>query len=61
LDEEWKASMEAKVNALVAKMTKVDSTVESMAKIKAMLHKRHKHFEIDTYTNPSSTIDKVFS
>ncbi len=40
LDEEWKAFMEAKV----------DSMVEFMAKIKAMLHKRHRHFEIDTYT-----------
>jgi hypothetical protein len=23
-----------------------------------MLQKRHRHFEIDTYTNPSSTIDE---
>jgi len=30
LDEEWKSSMEAKVDALAAGMTKLDSMVESM-------------------------------
>jgi hypothetical protein len=54
LDEEWKASMEAKVDAIITKMTKVDS----MAEIKAMLHKMHGHFEVDTYTNPSTIIDE---
>jgi hypothetical protein len=58
LDEEWKASMETKVDALIARMTKVDSMAKSMAKIKAMLHKRHRHFEIDMYTNPSTTTDE---
>jgi hypothetical protein len=48
LDEEWKASMKAKV----------DSMVESMVEIKAMLIKRHGHFEVDMYTNPSTTIDE---
>ncbi len=45
LDEEWKAYMEAKV----------DSMAEPMVEIKAMLHKRHGHFEVDTYTDLSTT------
>ncbi len=40
------------MDALVVGMTDVDFMVVSMAKIKAMLHKRHGHFEVDTYTNP---------
>jgi hypothetical protein len=42
------------VDAIIAKMTKVDS----MAEIKAMLHKMCGHFEVDTYTNPSAIIDE---
>ncbi len=58
LDEEQKAFMEAKVDALVTRMTKVDSMVESMVEIKAMLHKRHGHFEVDMYTNLLATINE---
>jgi hypothetical protein len=50
--------MEAKVDAIVAGLTKVDSMVDSMAEIKVMLHKRHGHFEVDTYTNPSAITDE---
>ncbi|CAK9870709.1 unnamed protein product [Sphagnum jensenii] len=58
LEEEWKVSMEAKVNALMARMIKVDSMVESMVEIKAMLEKKHGHPKALTYTNPPSTIKK---
>jgi len=46
--------MEAKVDAIVVGLTKVDS----MAEIKVMLHKKHGHFEVDTYTNPSAITDE---
>jgi hypothetical protein len=58
LDKEWKAFMEAKVDALVAGMTKVDSMVEPMVEIKVMLHKRHGDSKIETYTNPSTTTNE---
>jgi hypothetical protein len=58
LDEEWKASMEAKVDAIVVGMTKVDSMVESMAEIKVMLHKRHGHSKVDTCINLSTTTNE---
>jgi hypothetical protein len=58
LDEEWKTSMEAKVDALVAGMTNVDSMVESMVEINIMLYKKHWHFEVDIYTNPSATTNE---
>ncbi|CAM6040129.1 unnamed protein product [Sphagnum compactum] len=58
LDEKWKASMEAKVDPLVAGMTKVDSMVESMVEIKVMLHKRHGHSKVDMYIDPSTTTNE---
>ncbi len=58
MDEEWKASMEAKVDALVAGMTKVDSIVESMVEIKVMLHKRHGQSKVDMYIDLSATINE---
>jgi len=58
LDEEWKASMEAKVDAIVVGMTKVDSMVESMVEIKVMLHKRHGHSKVETYINLSATTNE---
>jgi hypothetical protein len=58
LEEEWKASMEAKVNTLMVGMIKVDSMVESMVEITAMLQKKHGHHKALTYTNPPTTIKK---
>ncbi len=46
------------MDALVARMTKVDSMAKFMAKIKAMLHKRHRHSEVYMYTNPLATTDE---
>jgi hypothetical protein len=40
LDVEWKATIEAKVNSLMVGMAKMDSLVEPMVEIKAMLASR---------------------
>lgn len=46
------------MDALVARMTKVDSMVEFMAEIKVILHKRHRHSKINMYTNPLPTTNE---
>jgi hypothetical protein len=48
LDGEWKAAIGAKVNNLMVGMAKVESMVDSLAEIKAMLQARQhsKHQEL---------------
>jgi hypothetical protein len=44
LDAEWKTTIEAKFNSLMAKMAKMESLMESMAEIRAILQNRHHQY-----------------